>query len=78
MDRRKVYSLLKANGIPVAEHLLMSREPGSTDVLVEDEDWIEVNGKRCTVVAYCVHREMFVVLQAAGRRPHHVRAHSQA
>jgi inositol hexakisphosphate/diphosphoinositol-pentakisphosphate kinase len=24
----------------------MSRDPGSTDVLVEDEDWVEVNGVR--------------------------------
>jgi inositol hexakisphosphate/diphosphoinositol-pentakisphosphate kinase len=46
MDRRTVYALLTANGVPVSDHVIMSREEGSTDVFVEDEDWIEVNGVR--------------------------------
>ena len=46
MDRRQVYQVLKENEIPVSRYVVMSREPGSTDELVEDEDWIEVNGVR--------------------------------
>ena len=46
MDRREVYARLVANKVPVSNHVLMSREKGSTDVLVEDEDFVEVNGVR--------------------------------
>ena len=46
LDRRHVYQKLMQAEIPVSRHVVMSREPGSTDVLVEDEDWVEVNGER--------------------------------
>ena len=46
MDRRRVYEVLKSAEIPVSPHLFMSREEGSTDVMFEDEDWIEINGVR--------------------------------
>ena len=46
LDRRHVYRLLEESGVPVSRHVVMSRDPGSTDVLVEDEDWVEVNGVR--------------------------------
>ena len=46
LDRRLVYQLLRDHGVPVAEQLIMSREEGSTDELKEDDDWIEINGKR--------------------------------
>ncbi len=45
-DRRCVYQKLTQNEIPVSRHVIMSREPGSTDTLTEDEDWVEVNGVR--------------------------------
>lgn len=34
------------NGVPVSDHVVMNRGEGSTDELVEDEDWVQVNGKR--------------------------------
>ena len=46
MDRRRVYDLLKENGVAVAPHIYVNRDnPQACDELIEHEDYIEINGK---------------------------------
>lgn len=44
-DRRKVYKMLEEAGIELPRYIVLDRQsPNSTDVLIESEDCIEVNG----------------------------------
>ncbi|MEW5317234.1 MAG: hypothetical protein WDW38_008551 [Sanguina aurantia] len=48
LDRRKVYTTLVANGIPVPHHIIVSRDDSGRDpdTFLEDEEWVEMSGVR--------------------------------
>lgn len=47
LDRRQVYWVLRRNAIPTTRHLFMNRDGfDKQGVLVEDTDWIEIDGVR--------------------------------
>ncbi|GBG59071.1 hypothetical protein CBR_g24415 [Chara braunii] len=47
-DRRKVYAKLEECGIPTPQYMVVNRDEHDKEigVFIEDEDWIELNGRR--------------------------------
>ena len=48
LDRRDVYGILEANGIPVPVYSVINRDPvtnETTQTFVEDDDYVEIDGK---------------------------------
>ena len=44
LDRRKVYKILKANGVSTPRHVVLNEEDRNEETLRESDDWIEVHG----------------------------------
>ena len=44
LDRRKVYKILRENGVNTPRHVVMNEEDRNPETLRESDDWIEVHG----------------------------------